>query len=103
MRTKSFFLFLTAVFFILAAVRVNAQPVVNQNDIKFESSSAATLVGQDGLIMRTEDGGLNWNVLNSGITNVLNSNDMYKYTDKLGIEHTVLYAAGKRDNLKLNR
>lgn len=95
MRTKSLFLILTAVFFILAAVRTNSQPVVNQNDIKFESQATATLVGQDGLIMRTEDGGLNWNVLNSGITNVLNSNDAYKYTDELSIEHVVLYTVGE--------
>ena len=79
MRTKSFFLFLTAIFFILAAVRINAQPLVNQNDIKFESPAIATLVGQDGLIMRTVDGGTTWDIQNTGITNVLNAMDYIQY------------------------
>ncbi|HMT10581.1 MAG TPA: hypothetical protein PKA39_03040, partial [Ignavibacteria bacterium] len=79
MRYKSLFLFLTAVFFILAAVRTNSQPLVNQNDIKFETPAIATLVGQDGLIMRTVDCGVTWNVQNTGITNVLNAMDYIQY------------------------
>ncbi len=95
MRTKSFFLFLTAVFFILAAVRTNAQPIVDQNDIKFESPAIATLVGQDGLIMRTVDGGATWEVQNPGITNVLNAMDIYTYEEVTGINVTMMIAVGE--------
>ena len=95
MRTKSFFLFLTAVFFILAAVRTNAQPILDQNDIKFETPAIATLVGQDGLIMRTVDGGATWEVQNPGITNVLNAMDIYTYEEVTGINVTMMIAVGE--------
>ncbi len=71
---------IAALFFILSAVKILSQPVLlNQNGIKFEDVQTATLVGQDGLIMRTEDGGLNWTEQTSGITNVLNSIDYISY------------------------
>lgn len=95
MRTKSFFLFLTAVFFILAAVRTNSQPLVNQNDIKFETPSIATLVGQDGLIMRTQDGGATWEVQNPGITNVLNAMDYVQYESPVGLPVSMHFAVGE--------
>ncbi|KXK52135.1 MAG: glycosyl hydrolase family 88 [Chlorobi bacterium OLB5] len=75
---------LFALFYILAAVKVNSQTLLNENSIKFENPTTATLVGQDGLIMRTEDGGLNWLVQSSGITNVLNSNDYASFYDNDG-------------------
>ncbi len=95
MRTKSFFLTLAAVFFILAAVRTYSQPLVNQNDIKFETQAIATLVGQDGLIMRTEDGGATWNVKDPGVTNVLNAMDIVTYEDNTGSSVTLMIAVGE--------
>ena len=95
MRYKSLFLFLTAVFFILAAVRTNSQPLVNQNDIKFETPAIATLVGQDGLIMRTVDGGATWVVQNPNITNVLNAMDAFTYEETPGVFVTMMIAVGE--------
>lgn len=95
MRTKSFFLTLAAVFLILAAVRTYSQTLVNQNDIKFETPSIATLVGQDGLIMRTEDGGTTWNVKDPGVTNVLNAMDIVTYEDNTGSSVTLMIAVGE--------
>ncbi|MEO8513218.1 MAG: YCF48-related protein [Ignavibacteria bacterium] len=71
---------LTAVFFVLCSMNIFSQPVVNENSIKFESAVIATLVGQDGLIMRTNDGGLTWTEQVSGITNVLNANEFVTYS-----------------------
>jgi photosystem II stability/assembly factor-like uncharacterized protein len=84
MRLNKTLITLTAVFFILGAVRIFSQPVLNENSIKFESSLTATLVGQDGLIMRTIDGGLIWTEQISGITNLLNSIDYVSYLDNTG-------------------
>ncbi len=77
---------LIALFFILSAVKIFSQISLNENSIKFESLTTATLVGQDGLILRTVDGGLNWTEQTSGITNVLNSNDYISYYDDNGNE-----------------
>ncbi len=67
--------------FILTAVKINSQPTgPNENNIKFENVTTATLVGQDGLIMRTEDGGNNWATLTTGVTNNLKSNDFFEFT-----------------------
>lgn len=78
--TQNIFTLLT-VFFILGVFSIYAQPIsLNENDIKFENPTTATLVGQDGLIMRTEDTGENWTVLNTGVTNLLMSNDFIEYS-----------------------
>jgi photosystem II stability/assembly factor-like uncharacterized protein len=69
---------ITTMFFILTVMKLDSQPVtLNENNIKFEDSQTAVLVGQDGLAMRTVDGGNNWTVLNTGVTNSLKSNDFY--------------------------
>lgn len=81
--------------FILTAVRLFSQTPLNQFSIKFETSVAATMVGQDGLVMRTEDGGLNWSVMDAGITNVLFSNESFVYTDPTGGIQTVHFACGE--------
>jgi len=99
---------LSAVFFILTAVKIFSQTPVNQFSVKFENSTTATMVGQNGLVMRTEDGGLNWSMQDPGITNVLFSNDSYTYTDKRGTTNVVQFACGengvilKSDNSGLN-
>ncbi|MEO8513219.1 MAG: T9SS type A sorting domain-containing protein [Ignavibacteria bacterium] len=85
---------LAAVFFILGAVRIFSQPVLNENSITFENSQTATLVGQDGIIMRTVDGGLSWTEQLSGVTNVLNSIDQTSYTDNTGNPVTLQLAVG---------
>jgi photosystem II stability/assembly factor-like uncharacterized protein len=92
--TRNIFTLLT-VFFILGVLRVSAQPVsLNEHNIKFENPTTATLVGQDGLIMRTENTGENWTVLNTGVTNLLMSNDFIEYTDN-GENYKVHMAVGE--------
>lgn len=86
---------LTVLFYIIAAVKINSQTLLNENSIKFENPTTATLVGQDGLIMRTVDGGLNWIVQSSGITNVLNSNDYVSFYDNDGEEVKLQIAVGE--------
>lgn len=86
---------LIALVFILSAVKIFSQTLLNENSIKFESVTTATLVGQDGLILRTEDGGLNWTTQTSGITNVLNSNDYVSYNDENGDEINMHIAVGE--------
>jgi photosystem II stability/assembly factor-like uncharacterized protein len=86
---------LIALFFILSAVKIFSQTLLNQNSIKFESVTTATLVGQDGLISRTEDGGLNWTTQTSGITNVLNSNDFVSYVNDDGEVTNMQLAVGE--------
>jgi photosystem II stability/assembly factor-like uncharacterized protein len=51
-----------------------AQPVANEHSIKFTSTTSATLVGEDGVIMRTDNQGQTWVEQNSGITNALYGN-----------------------------
>ena len=92
--TKTFIIF-SAVFFILAAVKIYSQTALNENSIKFENPTTATLVGQDGLILSTTDAGLTWSTQSSGITNVLYSNDMFTFVDPLGGEQIYQFAAGE--------
>ena len=75
---------LFALLFILSAVKIFSQTLLDKNSIKFENVTTATLVGQDGMILRTEDGGMNWTALTSGITNMLNSNDFVNYVNDNG-------------------
>lgn len=79
MKLNKTLIIFTALFFILGVVKIFSQPVQNENSIKFENVTTATLVGQDGLIMRTENSGIIWTEQTSGITNVLNSNDYISY------------------------
>ena len=59
------FLFVTS----LCAISINAQSVYEYG-IKFTDENNATLVGADGVIMRTLDGGNTWFLQNSNTTNV---------------------------------
>jgi len=43
----------------------------NLNDVKFINSNTGTIVGQNGIIIRTTNGGSNWFVQNSGTSNHL--------------------------------
>jgi photosystem II stability/assembly factor-like uncharacterized protein len=95
MKLNKTLIVLTAVFFILSAVKIFSQTVLNENSIKFENVQTATLVGQDGTIMRTEDGGLNWAAQVSGITNVLNSNEYVEYADENGVAIKLQIAVGE--------
>lgn len=91
MKTK---ILITLVVFILSAVRVVSQPTINEHSIKFESQQAAVLAGENGLIMRTVDGGDNWAELTTGITNTLYSIDYYTY-DNNGTEAAIHLAVGE--------
>ena len=86
---------LLAVFFILSAVRIFSQTTLSEYSVKFEEPSIATLVGQDGLIMRTIDGGVTWEAQTSGITNVLYSNEYTKYSDENGEPVKMQIAVGE--------
>ena len=61
--------------FIFAFQTSNAQPVVIENSIKFTNSKTASVVGADGLIMKTKDSGNNWAVVTAPTTNLLSSHD----------------------------
>lgn len=86
---------LIALFCIITSVKVNSQELLNENSINFENPTTATLVGQDGLIMRTENGGLNWLVQTSEITNVLKSNDFVSFYDAQGFEIKLQLVVGE--------
>ncbi|MCC7158100.1 MAG: T9SS type A sorting domain-containing protein [Ignavibacteria bacterium] len=90
MKNFSRITFLFTFFFIFAALSTYSQPTsLNENDISFESSTTAILVGQDGLIMKTEDGGSNWNVIPSGVTNTFNASDYFTYIEYFGMVNVV--------------
>lgn len=55
---------------------VFSQPF-NGNSITFENTLSAVVTGEDGLILRTTNGGTSWTALNSGITNVLKRSAYY--------------------------
>jgi photosystem II stability/assembly factor-like uncharacterized protein len=94
MKTKRNILIFTAVFSMLFALTAYSQGL-NEHSIKFETVQAATLVGHDGLIMRTENGGVSWNVQTSNVTNVLEGNDYTTYIDLSGNPQTVNIAVGE--------
>src|SRR3989304_9275148 len=74
--------FLTTITLIaLFGSYVNAQPTVYEHSIKFANTTTATLVGEDGVIMKTTDNGLTWSEQNSGIVNTLYGNASFD-TDK---------------------
>jgi len=54
-----------------------AQLEVNEHSIKFEDATTASLVGENGLIMRTTDNGASWSEQTSNISNVLFGNSFY--------------------------
>jgi photosystem II stability/assembly factor-like uncharacterized protein len=66
----------SALIIVLFSANSPSQPAVYENSIDFESADIATLVGADGLIMKTTDGGVTWTEQVSGITNVLKGNDI---------------------------
>lgn len=60
--------------FVLLSPEIFPQSSVNEHSIKFSGLTTATLVGEDGVIMKTTNNGLNWDEQPSGITNVLYGN-----------------------------
>ena len=56
---------------------VYSQASVYEMGIKFMNPVSAALIGEDGLIQQTTDGGVTWSVQNSNTTNVLYSTDFY--------------------------
>lgn len=79
MKPKTKIIQMTVIVAVLffASVTSLTQQLPYEKNIKFETETSATLVGENGLIMRTDDGGLTWTEQTSGTTNVLNSNDYY--------------------------
>jgi photosystem II stability/assembly factor-like uncharacterized protein len=53
-----------------------AQAGVNEHSVKFEDATTATLVGENGIIMRTTDMGATWLEQNSNISNALFGNSI---------------------------
>jgi photosystem II stability/assembly factor-like uncharacterized protein len=58
-----------SVLFLISSIL--SQPLINERDIKFVNGTTATIVGEDGLILKTTDLGQSWEELSSGITNSL--------------------------------
>ncbi|HRE10135.1 MAG TPA: YCF48-related protein [Ignavibacteria bacterium] len=62
----------TLLAFLLLSVSIFAQnSQLNEHAVKFESSTTVSLVGENGLIMRSTDRGLTWNEQQTNISNVL--------------------------------
>lgn len=59
----------SVIFFLLTTFIYAQNPIVNENSIKFENFGTATMVGENGLIMRTTNNGLVWAEQSSNITN----------------------------------
>ncbi len=74
---------MTGLLLLLFATLLLAQPVVYENAVDFETAEIATLVGADGIIMKTFDGGVTWEEQTSGVTNVLNGNDAIDGTKQI--------------------
>lgn len=68
---------LTVFLLVVFSAFTFAQSEVNELSIKFEDATTATLVGENGLIMRTTDNGASWSEQNSNISNVLFGNSFY--------------------------
>jgi len=62
--------FFTLIIALMISYNVNSQSVYEYG-IKFADENNATLVGADGLITKTTDGGITWEQQNSNTTNVL--------------------------------
>ena len=60
--------------------KANAQTTVIENSIKFLDSKSASIVGADGLIMKTKDSGNNWTVVSVPTTNQLTGHDFSNNT-----------------------
>lgn len=71
---------------LMSAVIFAQNPLLNENSIKFEDAQTVTLVGEDGLIMRSTNNGINWNELNSNISNNLSG---------LSVHDGIMLAAGE--------
>ena len=62
----------TILFLLLLSTAVFSQnPLLNEYAVKFENPSTVSIVGEDGLIMRTTNNGVNWVEQTTNITNVL--------------------------------
>jgi photosystem II stability/assembly factor-like uncharacterized protein len=64
-------------FFIFILINQNtafSQSGVNEHSIKFQNDQIAMLVGENGAILKTIDGGRNWTEQSSGVTNILYGN-----------------------------
>lgn len=81
----------TALFILLLAVSFTfSQAVTNEHSIKFENPTTATLVGENGVIMRTTNNGANWEEQNSNISNVLFGNSLKNGTSMAVGENGVI-------------
>lgn len=63
----------TAIFTIMLAVTTlfSQQTHLNQHAVKFENPSTISIVGENGLVMRTTNNGMDWTEQNTNVTNVL--------------------------------
>ncbi len=68
-------IFITFISTVILSVTVKSQSIY-EFGIKFTNDSAATLVGADGLILYTSDGGASWTQRESNTTNVLYCTDI---------------------------
>ena len=63
----------TAIFIIMLAVTTlfSQQIDLNQYSVKFENPTTISIVGENGLVMRTTNNGMDWTEQNTNVTNVL--------------------------------
>ncbi len=51
--------------------------MINENSVKFENSTTASIAGENGIVLRTTDKGNTWVEQNTNVTNVLNGFSSY--------------------------
>lgn len=71
----------TAIFFALIVFSTLTFSTTNEIGIITENLMTASVVGENGSIMRTDNGGINWVQQYSNLTNVINSIDYVNYTN----------------------
>ena len=65
------YLKLSLIVFLFTTFVYAQNPVVNEYSVKFENPTTVSLVGENGLIMRSTNNGQNWVEQNTNVSNVL--------------------------------
>jgi len=82
---KPLFFVTTLILIAVSGSYINSQPAVYEHSIKFVNSSNATLVGEDGVILKTTDNGLTWSEQTSGVVNTLYGNASFNADTGLAV------------------
>ena len=95
---SQFLLRISLVLAFFMSLFTSAQPVVNEHSIKFENSTTATLVGENGVIMRTTNNGFSWVQQESNLTNPLYGNSCRNGISLAVGEHGIILRSTDQGN-----